>query len=296
MSQSFDTDPGGFSAGALPSGNRFPYLVILEGPRRGYYYPLKNLPVTIGRKDADVLPDPEDQGLSRLHAVIEKEEGNVILKDNNSTNGTLVNGHPTLKTFLRNGDKISVGNSTLKYVTTASQAVSLQSRALDAERRDKLTGAFTNAYLKEKYTEAYAEADLFSVSYGLLLFEVDKFVEIRSRFGLKVSNKVLIDLAEFVSSLLLEDQELFRISGAAFGVLLIGPSAKFIRDVGEMIRQSCESSEFNHEGTDIPLTLSLGVAYQEGGTKLPSSVDEIFEKAERLMLQAREQGGNRIRG
>ena len=296
MSEPFDLDPNVISSGLFAPGRKFPYLLILEGPRRGAYFPLNKLPITLGRKDADIMPDPTDHGLSRLHATFEVDDENIILTDNESTNGTVVNEQPITRVVLRDGDKIIVGNSTLKFLSPSASNVQMQSRALDQERRDKLTGAYTNAYLKEKYTEAFAEAGLFHVSYGIMLLEVDRFGDIRGQFGLKVSNSVLIDLAEFISSLLLEDQELFRIGGAKFGVLLIGPSAKFVRDMGEMVRQSTESSEFSHKGVAIPLTLSVGVAYHESDGPLPKNPDEIYDRADQCLMKVRDQGGNKVQG
>ena len=55
-----------------------------------------------------------DDGLSRLHATIYREDGRVWIVDENSSNGTFVNGEPVAPagTPLRNGDLINIGNRT----------------------------------------------------------------------------------------------------------------------------------------------------------------------------------------
>ncbi|MGI8787989.1 MAG: FHA domain-containing protein [Pyrinomonadaceae bacterium] len=67
---------------------------------------------TFGRGDADCHLD--DEGLSRVHASVYRDGDNVWIVDENSTNGTLVNGEPVTGsgTVLKNGDQIKIGNQT----------------------------------------------------------------------------------------------------------------------------------------------------------------------------------------
>jgi len=55
-----------------------------------------------------------DEGLSRLNCTIYREGGRVWIVDENSTNGTFVNGErtPPSGTPLKNGDRIKIGNRT----------------------------------------------------------------------------------------------------------------------------------------------------------------------------------------
>jgi hypothetical protein len=72
--------------------------------------------VTIGRlpECAIVL---RDANVSRRHAQIRLEEDGVVLRDLGSTNGTRVNDVPVRERRLRNGDRISVGNTTMVLET-----------------------------------------------------------------------------------------------------------------------------------------------------------------------------------
>src|SRR5437762_2377525 len=74
-----------------------------------------------------------DDGLSRLHAIVYREGDRVWIVDNNSTNGTLVNGEAVKPsgTPLNNGDIVRIGHQTNLRVTIAeqSQAVPLSSAA-----------------------------------------------------------------------------------------------------------------------------------------------------------------------
>lgn len=68
------------------------------------------------------LPDSDlhltDQSVSRKHAKITRtDRGGFLLEDLDSTNGVLVNGTPTLRSALADGDQITVGDYRLTFVS-----------------------------------------------------------------------------------------------------------------------------------------------------------------------------------
>lgn len=83
--------------------------------------------VTIGRRaDNDVcLPYP---AVSGEHAAIVTILADSFLEDLGSTNGTLVNGKPVAKHFLRDGDEIDVGRQKLVYVADAADGTAIDAR------------------------------------------------------------------------------------------------------------------------------------------------------------------------
>lgn len=72
-------------------------------------------PITIGRSDdCDiVLADPL---VSRRHAEVRPALGAHLLIDLGSSNGTVVNGEPTLQHLLQIGDRVSIGTHELTYL------------------------------------------------------------------------------------------------------------------------------------------------------------------------------------
>ena len=55
-------------------------------------------------------------GVSRRHARIYFRHDEYIIEDNNSTNGTYVNGIKVLKCVLRNNDQVEIGEAKLIFV------------------------------------------------------------------------------------------------------------------------------------------------------------------------------------
>jgi hypothetical protein len=102
-------------------------LVIERGTSAGRQFPLSDRDANIGRWDADggVFPDVDldtddpDAKVSRRHARISLRDGQYLIEDLGSTNGTFVNrGHRLAsgeRHPLKDGDEIIVGKTFLRF-------------------------------------------------------------------------------------------------------------------------------------------------------------------------------------
>lgn len=89
---------------------------IIEGVDKGRIFRDLPIPVTIGREEGNLLR-LNDERISRFHAKVQQEDGDIILTDLESTNGTRVNGSPIQIRRLRPGDQVNVGRSMLLFGT-----------------------------------------------------------------------------------------------------------------------------------------------------------------------------------
>ncbi len=89
-------------------------LSVIEGLERGHVFEDLVPPITIGREEDNDI-QLNDERVSRVHAKIQEDRGQVILTDLNSTNGSRVNGHPVQLRVLRPGDHLQIGRCTLLY-------------------------------------------------------------------------------------------------------------------------------------------------------------------------------------
>ncbi|MEE8625366.1 MAG: FHA domain-containing protein, partial [Acidiferrobacterales bacterium] len=90
-----------------------PCLTVLYGGPVGLVYTLPpGTEILIGRgADADI-PLIEERRVSRKHAIIRvSAEGNVVIEDQGSSNGTFVNGTRVTRQELKDGDRIQIGYS-----------------------------------------------------------------------------------------------------------------------------------------------------------------------------------------
>ncbi len=90
-------------------GDVRPSLVLADGSS----LPIGRAPIVIGR-----LPGCEvvlsDTNVSRRHAQVALEDGEVLVTDLGSTNGTFVNGRRVTRAAMRPGDELSIGTSRLR--------------------------------------------------------------------------------------------------------------------------------------------------------------------------------------
>ncbi|MCS6850876.1 MAG: FHA domain-containing protein [Gemmataceae bacterium] len=89
-------------------------LQVVEGVDRGRVFRNVSTPVTIGREEGNSIR-LSDERVSRFHAKVQEDNGKIILTDLASTNGTRVNNRVVEVTFLRPGDRISLGRSVLLF-------------------------------------------------------------------------------------------------------------------------------------------------------------------------------------
>jgi len=89
-------------------------LLLIEKGKAGRAFPLSKDRVIIGRLgESDlVLSDP---GVSRRHAEVRRQDGNYVIADLGSTNGTMVNEATIGERVLEEGDRITVGRTVLEF-------------------------------------------------------------------------------------------------------------------------------------------------------------------------------------
>ena len=102
------------SFNGAPQSNA-PQLLIIGGNNRGREYPLHFGDNSIGRGvDNDVIL--ADIAVSRKHTIVCWEQGQFMLRDLGSGNGTLYNGKRVDNHQLRDGDQLELGNTLLRFV------------------------------------------------------------------------------------------------------------------------------------------------------------------------------------
>jgi hypothetical protein len=94
--------------------------LLVSGPEPGHdgssqrTYEL-TAPVTMLGRGTDCDLRLVDPGVSRHHAELRVEDGEVVLVDLGSTNGTFVNGQPVRRVTLNDGTQVTLGRTTLVF-------------------------------------------------------------------------------------------------------------------------------------------------------------------------------------
>ena len=110
--------PGSDSVNSAMGQNgafRVPVIVVRQGKEPGRTYEIRKDRLSMGRsRESDIFL--EDLAVSRLHASIYRDaSGSYHLRDENSANGTTVNGQRISDHILQDGDEIQLGQTVLSF-------------------------------------------------------------------------------------------------------------------------------------------------------------------------------------
>lgn len=98
----------------LPLGSSATLILVGADGEAPRSYALDRPVTSLGRlSDNDVVVD--DSGASRQHARIRNADGEFVVSDLGSTNGTLVNDEPITERTLADGDRITIGETVFEF-------------------------------------------------------------------------------------------------------------------------------------------------------------------------------------
>jgi serine phosphatase RsbU (regulator of sigma subunit) len=158
------------------------YLVAVEGAEPGKLVEIGAEPVTIGRDARQSFAFPADSEVSRLHARVAFVDGQVMLEDLGSTNGTFVNAQ-RIRTpvTLREGTVLRVGHQILKYERRSRREVErARELAKDLARATKYVHSMLPPPLEEGPVRAQwsfvPSAQLGGDAFGYYWLDPDTFI------------------------------------------------------------------------------------------------------------------------
>jgi pSer/pThr/pTyr-binding forkhead associated (FHA) protein len=104
---------------------------VVVGVDKGRVFRDLPIPVTIGREEGNVLR-LNDERISRFHVKVQVDNGDVILTDLDSTNGTRINGHTVQIRRIQPGDRLGIGRSILLFGSNEQIAARVAAQVSDS--------------------------------------------------------------------------------------------------------------------------------------------------------------------
>ena len=158
---------------------------------------------------------------------------------------------------------------------------------LEFARTDYLTGI-----CNRRYTEEIIGERIENKKNGIfILFDIDKFKDINDTFGHITGDELLIKMSQKVGKHLGKLDIFGRLGGDEFILWLEG--SEDVEADKARIWEVFESTKFRHtdEDVDIQVHSSAGVVFYSGED---TSFEELYEKADKAMYQAKGAGRNSI--
>jgi diguanylate cyclase (GGDEF)-like protein len=161
----------------------------------------------------------------------------------------------------------------------------------NAARRDGLTEIWNRRYFMELGHRELVRTSREKTYISLIYFDLDHFKSINDTYGHAAGDKVLMTLAQVVSSELRELDVFGRMGGEEFAVLLPGTNTEGAFSVAEKLRAAIEKQQIAHQEATLRCTASFGLT-AKNGNKI--EIDDFIKKADKAMYRAKVQGRNRI--
>jgi diguanylate cyclase (GGDEF)-like protein len=156
---------------------------------------------------------------------------------------------------------------------------------------DALTGLPNRKSLEERLEAAIASARAQGSSHALLYLDLDYFHRINDSFGHLAGDELLRRITPILQGVLREGEFLARIGGDEFAVLLENCSAEYGQSVGTQVRDTVQGWQFEWEGKDFQVGVSVGIV---AVTRLSGGLSAVLSEADTACFTAKEQGRNRV--
>ena len=152
---------------------------------------------------------------------------------------------------------------------------------------DALTGLANLRFLRETLHREIQLVPRYQHPLTLIMIDMDGLKEINDRLGHEAGNQALRKLAERIRSSLRSADFAARFGGDEFAILLPHATVEEGEQLAERLRRTLEAEA----ALPFPLRASFGVATAQGAR---ADADELFERADRALYQAKRAGRNRI--
>lgn len=276
---------------AMLQQKRAPRLLIVSGVMVGQQIELLDEPVMIGRASDCTLALPF-ANVSRNHCRVFRENESVIIEDLGSTNKTFVNGAPISDPVkLKDGDRITVGKSVLKFFAGASDEANYHHELINLATFDGLTGLFNRRYFMLLLEEELGRVERDQSAVSLIILDIDFFKSVNDEMGHLAGDQALKLVSQVLRESARPNMFVGRLGGEEFGIFIRYADQHEAFRHAEDYRASIQAQEFIFDGTARVITASFGVASWALQFTEPG---QLIKAADEALYRAKREGRNRV--
>jgi len=244
----------------------------------------------VGQVTREYYANPEERD-KIVNVLVERGQVDAVLVRLKKRSGTQFWAEMSARIVELDGQRCSLVGI---FDVTAQKDLEQQLRTLAT--RDSLTGAANRRHFVELAQRERERSQRSGAPLALCLFDADHFKKINDQYGHVAGDHVLSALAQAARGALRVSDELGRLGGEEFGILLPDTDLTGAMVVAERVRaavakttvQSGQVRELDGLGP-IGVTISIGVAQHRGD----EPIESLLKRADRALYAAKDRGRDR---
>ena len=234
-------------------------LVEVYGDQVGRRLDLESGVQVLGRvPESDIVV--AHPSVSRQHARITYAPSGYTVTDLGSTNGTFVDDNPVREGPLYHGCFLKVGTAVFRLLATTDLDEAYAAEVRRMSRLDGLTRTMRRRAFCE-VVDAWVDCQL---PVAVVLLVIDRFDELRDRFGDLAAQNVLSLVASVLRKRSRSTDVIGLVGDSAFALLLTDLDSVSAKDVADKLRRHVALSSFRYADTTVPIYLRASVAMAGG--------------------------------
>lgn len=189
----------------------------------------------------------------------------------------------------------AIRQSTISFnsaLTNAEKEIQRLREQLAESQQDALYDALTGL-CNRRYFNSEIESKVNMDKMSLLLVDIDHFKKINDSHGHQMGDLVLKTVARKLQSGCRDNAQVFRYGGEEFAIIMPNATLAKARHNADVLRRSIEKIAVKNRRTGETLgdiTVSVGVAECQAG----ESAEDVIERADKQLYQAKKLGRNRV--
>lgn len=173
------------------------------------------------------------------------------------------------------------------YINTVDKA---ENRLFWHATTDPLTGLFNRRHQVDVIEYERKQFKRSGKSFSFILADIDDFKTINDIHGHDTGDRILIIISNLLIRTLREQDSTARWGGEEYLILLPNTPLDQAVEIAERIKQAITSDEININGSNISLTITMGISeYRDG-----ESIDACITRADEALYRGKKNGKDRV--
>lgn len=179
----------------------------------------------------------------------------------------------------------------LSVLAVAHRSLSRYHKDLEfSAHHDNLTGVYNRQFFEQVVQDTVEHIKRRSDSVSVMFIDIDHFKRVNDQYGHMAGDQMIKHIASTIKDTVRESDSIFRWGGEEFCVILPGIVQDDARQLSEKVRHAVRDSHIRFEGTQISVTVSIGVT-QRGSVE---SFEDCLQRTDEALYAAKNNGRDQV--